>query len=211
MYELEREGFAFRPSPWVLISLVAALLAFTVIAVVSWVPRSDGASGAGRAAVSGSSEPAGAARAAHVDPSWAMLTQDAIRDAIYRVPAPAGTGLPGVTRIELNPSTRVPVVVHLQLAGINNPAWAALDEASQYAYAAHVLQAIVQTVPRTRPNGSDAPAHVLLDIYGTSQLVAGGSEIGPDDAFARCREIAGGLWHCQDAMLSESIELTPSF
>jgi hypothetical protein len=41
--------------------------------------------------------------------------------------------------------------------------------------------------------------------------VAGGSEIGPDDAFARCREIAGGLWHCQDAMLSESIELTPSF
>jgi len=143
-----------------------------------------------------------AAPSVTLDSSWAGVREATIRAAVEGVHGPAGTGLPGIAKIEYQPVGIPPMVeVYLELAGVNNPSWAALSDEQQHAYAQHVLDAIGRVLPTTSPTGARSEVVVKVRIFATVQRQ---EDIDVEDsAYQGCRQLTAGLDWCHETALSE--------
>jgi len=117
----------------------------------------------------------------------------AVRMAVNRVPAPAGTGLPGIESIIINPESVLPLTVNLRVAGVDNPAWKRLTTEEQFQYADQILRALVATYPEVETHHRWNMAYFSVNIV-ESFVVAGPLEpANPDSPFVCSRARNRGL------------------
>jgi len=76
-----------------------------------------------------------------------LFDEFAIRAIINDVPVPAGTGLPNIERVIIDPSSVVALAVHLMVKDVDNPAWAAVSTKERMQYADDVVAALTAKYP----------------------------------------------------------------
>jgi hypothetical protein len=136
--------------------MAAASLVLTRIADLS-MPES---------AVSSAAVPAADAMpAADADPKVSWGSKAAVMAAVNRVPAPVGTGLPTVTAITFEPTQVFPVLVRLEVQGMDNPAWDRLAVEDQRAYAEEVAQSVRSALPGLTASPEDKITYVQVGIW----------------------------------------------
>jgi hypothetical protein len=129
-----------------------------------------------------------------------------IRAAANSVPPPPGTGLPNISRVVVTPARPFIASIHLQVAGVDNPAWTQLsaDEKEQYARA--VLDAVAAAAPAAIAEG-ETSAWVAVKIWDWFTVPKNMSDDELDDI--ACKQVLYGRdrWECYGVSVGANQEL----
>jgi hypothetical protein len=107
----------------------------------------------------------------------------AIRAAIKRVPAPPGTGLPGIESIIIEPENVVLLSVNLRVPGVDNAAWSLLPVEERREYAEQVLAALVAAYPEVETYDPWPTVYFSVNIWERFLITAPLGPADPDAAF----------------------------
>ncbi|MEA2642207.1 MAG: hypothetical protein QOF51_3601 [Chloroflexota bacterium] len=209
LYELTGDELPPNASPVLLIILLVACGTIIAALIFALSTRDGGPwDGTAAGAAQTAAADAGSASAA-LDPAWAAVTENVIREVVASVPGPQGAAVPTIRAMALHPGAPVPVVLSLQLSGVNNQAWNSITQAAQRAYLRDVLQAIERILPRTRPDASGGPARLVAGLYGS--YLYGSADLAENSGTIMwpCQLQANGVAQCDVALITEAIELTP--
>ncbi|MBM2811499.1 MAG: hypothetical protein HW416_2258 [Chloroflexi bacterium] len=123
----------------------------------------------------------------------------AMRRAVSSVPAPADTGLPNVQRVGPIYSKNVLAQIHMEVIGVDNPAWMGLSAGERRAYAEDVLRAAKGSLPEDVKDRSEVATYIYAVIWETIDLghIDGASALGPHEAEEQygCQSLAAGKCH----------------
>lgn len=130
-----------------------------------------------------------------------------IRTAVNAVPGPEGTGLPNVRRVGISSSGPFTVSVHLEVVGVDNPAWLSIADADRLRYADEVLDAVAAAASPLAWQAQPTSAWVAVKVWDWFVVPKDSHDFEPDDAACRRMERAWDRWECYGVAVSLSMEL----
>lgn len=133
-----------------------------------------------------------------------------IRAAVHQVPPPAGTGLPNVRQVVITPLRPTMFAVHLEVDGVDNPAWSDLPAEEKVQYARDVLHAVARAVPTQGPDAEHASMWIAVKVWDWFSVPKEMSHHELDDL--ACRRVVRTVarWECYGGVsASVSSEIPP--
>ena len=94
-----------------------------------------------------------------------LFDEFAIRAIINDVPVPAGTGLPNIERVIIDPTSVVALAVHLMVEDVDSPAWAALSTKERMQYADDVVAALTAEYPEVEPAHRWSSSYYVMTVW----------------------------------------------
>jgi hypothetical protein len=131
----------------------------------------------------------------------------AIRSAIRGVDAPAGSGLPNIQRLTLNPTSIFPIEIVLAVDDVDNAAWLALSDEERQAYSEAVMAAVVAQYPEVEADARRSSAYYILRISERFRIST--IELSDLDEEVRCMRIDGRskVAECRAVTVAEVVEI----
>jgi hypothetical protein len=130
-----------------------------------------------------------------------------IRSAVNRIPAPPGTGLPSIRKVVIAPLHPLMYSLHLEVSGVDNPAWTELPNDQKLAYADEVLQAVARAGPSGVSDDAQDSAWIAVKIWDWFSVPKNMSDDELEDIACKRVVYLWDHWECFGVSVSVNAEL----